>query len=61
MANEKIYLTAKEVSEILGISLGHAYKLVQKMNEELSSKGYLVIAGKIPVQYMKDRYYGFTA
>ncbi len=36
MKEGKIYLTAKEVAEILGVSLGHSYKLVQKMNKELS-------------------------
>lgn len=57
----KVYFTADEVAEILGISKGHSYKLIQKLNQELAKKGYLVIAGKIPVRYFKERYYGFTA
>ena len=61
MSNSKIYLTAKEVAGLLGISKGHSYKLIQKMNKELAANGYLVIAGKIPTKYFEEHYYGFTA
>ena len=61
MNNTKIYLTAEEVAKILGISKGHSYKLIRKMNKELEEKGFLFVAGKIPVAYFEERYYGFTA
>lgn len=61
MNNAKIYLTAEEVAKILGISKGHSYKLIRKMNKELEEKGFLFVAGKIPVAYFEERYYGFTA
>jgi transposase len=61
MNERKIYFTAVEVAKILGVSKGHAYKLIQRMNTELSNQGYLVIAGKIPVRYFEERYYGFIA
>lgn len=47
MGDKKLFFTAVEVAKILGVSKGHAYKLIQKMNNELSEKGYLVVAGKI--------------
>ena len=56
--NEKIYITAKELSELLGISIGHAYKIIHQMNEELTKAGYLVISGKVPVRYFEKRWYG---
>ena len=28
------------------------------MNQELAAKGYLTIAGKIPVEYFKEKWYG---
>lgn len=59
--NNKIYLTAAELAEMLGISRGHSYKLIQKMNAELSAKGYIVVAGKVPVKYFEERYFGFSA
>ena len=40
MANRKVYFTAQEVAAILGVSLGHSYKLIRKMNEELAEKGF---------------------
>lgn len=61
MSNKKIYFTAEEMAELLGISKGHSYKLIQKMNRELAEKGFLVIAGKIPIRYFEERYYGFIA
>lgn len=59
--NNKIYLTAAELAEMLGISRGHSYKLIQRMNAELSTKGYIVVAGKVPVKYFEERYFGFSA
>ncbi len=61
MKSEKVYLTAKDVAEILGVSKGHSYKLIQKMNKELAEKGFLYVAGKVPAAYFEERYFGFTA
>ena len=33
--NNKIYITANELAEMLGVSVGHAYKLIRKLNQEL--------------------------
>ena len=33
--NKKIYITANELAEMLGVSVGHAYKLIRKLNQEL--------------------------
>lgn len=43
----------------MGVSNGHAYKLIRAMNTELKKQGYLTIAGKLPVAYMEKKYYGF--
>ena len=50
-AENKIYITASEMAKLLGISNGHAYKIIRKMNEELKNNGYLVISGKVPRKY----------
>ena len=42
----------------MGVSNGHAYKLIRAMNTELKKQGYLTIAGKLPVAYMEKKYYG---
>ena len=38
----------EEVSAELGVSKGHAYKVIRELNEELSKQGFIVVAGKIP-------------
>ena len=45
----------------LGVSVGHAYKLIRKLNQELEKEGFLVIAGKVPRRYFEKRWYGFSA
>ena len=58
--NGSLYYTANEVMEMLGISRGHAYKIVKRLNEELSSKGFIVVAGKVPKKYFAEHFYGLT-
>lgn len=61
MANEnRFYLTASELSDLMGISIGHAYKLIRNMNAELAKEGYIVVAGKVPKRYVEKRCYGYT-
>lgn len=60
MAKNCFYYTAAEVQEMFGISRAQAYKLVKKLNEELSAKGYIVTAGKIPKKYLSERCYGLA-
>lgn len=54
----KTFITAPEMAEIMGVSVGHAYKVIRSMNEELKKSGYLVIAGKVPKVYFEKRWYG---
>lgn len=57
---EKIYYNAEEVAGMLGVSMGKAYKILREMNKDLAGKGFLTIAGKIPVEYFKEKWYGGT-
>lgn len=53
----KLYITASELAELLGISVGHAYKIIKKLNVELEKEGYLIIAGKVPRGYFEKRWW----
>ena len=53
------YITATEVAEIMGISRSKAYQIVRQLNKELKAQGYLTVAGKCPIQYFKQKFYGF--
>jgi predicted transcriptional regulator len=56
---KKMYLTANEVAEHLGISQGHAYRLIRDCNAELRREGYLTVAGKVPVKFFGKKCFGF--
>ena len=40
------------------VSMGKSYKILREMNKELAGKGFLTIAGKIPVEYFREKWYG---
>ena len=60
MDNQSIYITAPELAQVMGVSNGHAYKLIRELNTELKKQGYLTIAGKLPRAYLKKCLYGFS-
>ena len=55
----KTYITASELSESLGISLGQAYKIIRNLNNELAKNGYITVAGKCPRRYLEETWYGY--
>lgn len=57
MAKE-IFMSAQEVANELGTSKAYAYKLIQKLNEEMNHKGYITIQGKINRFYFYEKIYG---
>lgn len=42
-----ILISAAEVAQTLNVSKALAYKLVREMNEELKTKGFITVAGKV--------------
>ena len=56
--NEKIYYNAEDISKMLGVSMGKSYKILREMNRDLADRGFLTIAGKIPVEYFREKWYG---
>lgn len=58
--SRKMYVTAEEAAEILGVSTGYAYKIIRGLNEELKAKGYRTICGKVPTKYFEEKFYGLT-
>ena len=47
MNENKIYLTAKELAGMLGVSESQAYKMIRKINLELEKKGFITVKGKV--------------
>ena len=44
--NENTFMRVDEVAKELGVSKSYAYKIVQQLNAELKSLGYLTISGR---------------
>ena len=42
--SKQVY-TAKDISEILGVSESKSYQFIRQMNEELAEKGFIVCRG----------------
>lgn len=39
--DNKIFISASDVAKAMDISIGHAYKLVRQMNDELKKSGLI--------------------
>ena len=61
MAEKQSFMRVDEVAQELGVSKSYAYKIVQKLNAELKSKGYLTIAGRVNRNFFMEKFcYGKT-
>ena len=58
--SQRIYLTAKDIMELLGVSKSKAYGLIRKLNAELEAEGYIVITGKVSKKRFEERIYGMA-
>lgn len=54
--NAMVYVD--EVAETLGIANDTAYKIIKKLNEDLTSMGYVVVAGRLPRKFWEEKFYG---
>ena len=55
------FMRVEEVADELGISKSYAYKIVQRLNDELKEKGFITISGRVNKQYFLERTcYGAT-
>ena len=60
MMKTNYMMTAEEVAEELGISKGHAYKIVRALNQELQDRGFIVVAGKVPRAFWETKFYNYA-
>ena len=57
MAEEKRFLNAVEVAEILECSKSKSYTIIKQLNAELKAMGCIVISGKVNRKYFYERIY----
>ena len=58
MSANKLVMTAGEIAESLGVSKSFAYKIVQRLNAELRSKGFYTVSGKVSRRFFEEKFYG---
>lgn len=44
------------VADMLSVSKSMAYKVIRTLNEELKDKGFMTVQGRVPEDYLKERY-----
>ena len=52
---KRSFMRVDEVAAELGVSKSYAYKIVQRLNAELKTKGYLTISGRVSRQYFMEK------
>lgn len=55
MADDKRFLGANDIAEILGCSASYAYNVIRQLNEEMKEKNYITVRGKINAKYFYKR------
>ena len=52
---DRNFMRVEDVARELDVSKSYAYKIVQKLNQELEAKGYITISGRVNKQYFLER------
>ena len=55
--NHSPFYSASDIALILGISSSSAYRIIRTLNQELKTKGFIVIRGKISKKYFDEKFY----
>lgn len=50
-------ISAKEISELLSISIASAYRIIRQLNLKLEKMGYMVVSGKTPRKFFYENFY----
>ena len=53
----KGFLSAKDISLYMDVSLSMAYRIIRQLNEELSERGYITVAGRVSRSYFEEKTY----
>lgn len=58
---DKNFMRVDEVAKELSVSKPYAYKVMQKLDQELERKNYHTIHGRVSRRYFHERFYGLQA
>ena len=57
MTDTRVFYNADDISVILTVSKPTAYRIIKRLNDELSSKGFIVVSGRVPKKYFDEKFY----
>ena len=52
-----VFYTADDISVILTVSKPTAYRIIKRLNDELTNKGFIVVSGRVPKKYFNEKFY----
>lgn len=56
LKEDKLFITASEMSEKCGIPVNTLYPKIRKSNQELKKEGYVVFCGRLPKAYFNHHW-----
>ena len=57
MTDTIVFYTADDISVILTVSKPTAYRIIKRLNDELTNKGFIVVSGRVPKKYFNEKFY----
>ncbi|MBR2883685.1 MAG: HTH domain-containing protein [Clostridia bacterium] len=57
MVENRFFYTADDIAQMLMVSRPTAYRIIRGLNDELASKGYIIISGRVPKKYFEEKFY----
>ena len=57
LSDTSVFYTADDISFILTVSKPTAYRIIKRLNDELTNKGFIVVSGRVPKKYFNEKFY----
>ena len=57
LTDTSVFYTADDISAILTVSKPTAYRIIKRLNDELTNKGFIVVSGRVPKKYFNEKFY----
>lgn len=57
MEENKLFYNADDISSMLAVSRPTAYRIIRNLNDELVTKGYITVSGRVPKKYFEEKFY----
>ena len=54
---KELFFTANDVAQVMKVSTKTAYRIIHLLNEELKTKGHIVVVGRISQKYFCEKLY----